>query len=72
MDRFELVINGIQEHFQQAARAKRVHSNRYDFSIVSSSTDQVRFHPSFENLDQAAGIAKVEVAIASATNFLTS
>lgn len=45
-----------------------MHSNKHDLEIVFSSTDQVRFHPSFEKLDQSASFAQAEESFASAVN----
>lgn len=72
MNRFNLVIIGIQEHFQRFSQTKKMHSNQHDLDIVSSSIDQVRFHPSFEKLDQAAGCATAEITFASAVNLFAS
>lgn len=64
IDRFKLVIIGVQRAFQRAAQRKRMCSNQHDLDVVSSSVNQVRFHPRFEKLDQAVGFAKAQVSLA--------
>lgn len=66
LNRFKVVVIGIQERFQRAARAIVVHRNQHDLAFISSPLNQVRVHPSFEKLGQANGRAKAKLFFATA------